>query len=492
VDSRPYEFRQRALTYAAVRHAQFLAELKDFVRFPTVSAQPRHAGDLKRCAQWLARHLRRIGLKRVNVIPTRSHPLVYAEWLHAPSRPTVLIYGHYDVQPAEPLDEWRSPPFAPTVRGENLYGRGACDDKGQLFTHVKALEAYLQTGGSLPVNVKCLFEGEEEIGSPNLAPFIRRHARALAADLAVASDTQMLGPDRPALTYALRGGLSMEVETRGQQTDLHSGTFGGCVHNPLQALCEIVAALHDTNGRIAVPNFYDRVRRWPEAERAYMARTGPDDGQVLADAKAWTGWGEPGFSLYERTTIRPSLSVTGVVGGYQGLGVKAVIPARAVAKLNFRLVPDQRPEEIERLVRQHVARLTPPTMELTIRTFLKASPALVGRSHPALRAAAAAYRHGFGAWPVLLRSGGTIPVVNTLREVLYIPTVLMGFALPDAHIHAPNERFHLPTFYRGIKTAIRFLWEVGAGLKQKDAPSLRRTAQAVATRAQLDEQPSFL
>lgn len=282
------------LAYARTHRARFLAELKRLVRFPSVSAQPAHAKDVRACAAWLAEHLQRIGMHGVRVIPTPRHPIVYAEWKWAPGRPTVLVYGHYDVQPPDPLKEWMTPPFAPAVRGRHLYGRGASDDKGQLFAHVKALESYLQTARRLPVNVKCLFEGEEEIGSPNLKPFIERHRRALAADAAVMSDTRMLGPDQPALTYSLRGGLGLELEVAGPKRDLHSGTFGGAVHNPLQALCEIIAGLHDAEGRIAIPGFYDRVRRPDERERSYMATVGPPDARILADAGAGRAWGSPG------------------------------------------------------------------------------------------------------------------------------------------------------------------------------------------------------
>jgi acetylornithine deacetylase/succinyl-diaminopimelate desuccinylase-like protein len=453
----------RALTYAQTHRPRFVKELRDFIRFPTVSAQPPHAESLQKCAAWLASHLRRIGMEGVRIMPTPRHPIVYAEWRHALGRPTVLIYGHYDVQPADPLHEWRSPPFEPTVRGHDLYGRGACDDKGQMLAHIKALETYLRTERVLPVNVKCLFEGEEEIGSPNLTSFLARNKQALAADVAVMSDTRMLAPDRPAITYALRGALSLEVAVHGPKQDLHSGLFGGAVHNPLQALCEIIARLHDANGRIAIPGFYDRVRRWSEEERAYMADTGPTDMQILHDARVKKGWGERQYTLYERTTIRPALNVTGITGGYQGPGVKAVIPAHAVAKLNFRLVPDQGPSEIEQLVREHIARITLPTVRSTVRTYSMAKPALVNRRHPAMQAAVVAYRKGFGAPPVFLRSGGTIPVVNTFQELFGIPTVLMGFALPDDCIHAPNEKFHLPNFYNGIVTCAAFLAEVGAG-----------------------------
>ena len=468
--------------YAQANRSRFLTELKEFVRFPTVSAQPRHADDLKRCASWLAHHLRQIGLEHVSVVATPRHPLVYADWRRAPGRPTVLIYGHYDVQPADPLGEWRSPPFEPTVRGTDLYGRGASDDKGQMFTHVKAIESYLRTIGRLPVNVKCLFDGEEEVGSPSLMPFVALNQRALAADVAVLSDTRILAPDRPAITYALRGALSLELEVGGPKQDLHSGTFGGTVHNPLQARCEIIAGLHDARGHVAVPGFYDQVRRWSDDERAYMARVGPADAQILRDAQAEKGWGEGGYTLYERTTIRPALTVTGITGGYQGPGVKAVIPARAVAKLNFRLVPEQNPHEIDQLVRRHVARITPGTVRSRVHTLLLARPALVNRGHPAMRAAAAAYRKGFGATPVFLRSGGTIPVVNTLQEALGISSVLMRFALPDDRIHAPNEKFHLPNFYNGIATSIWFLAAVGTQRKLKPdlAPRRQKPAAAIA------------
>jgi acetylornithine deacetylase/succinyl-diaminopimelate desuccinylase-like protein len=448
--------------YTRTHRGRFLAELKRFVRFPSVSTQTKHAADIRACAEWLAGHLKGIGMHGARVIATPRHPIVYAEWKGAPGRPTVLIYGHYDVQPPDPLKEWITPPFEPVVRGPYLYGRGACDDKGQLFCHVKALETFLRTAGRLPVNVKCLFEGEEEIGSPNLKPFIERHARTLAADAAVMSDTRMLGPDQPALTYSLRGGLGVELEVSGPRQDLHSGTFGGAVHNPLQALCEIVAGLHDAGGKIAIPGFYDRVRRPDERERAYMQTVGPPDAKILADAGAERGWGEPGWSIYERTTVRPSLAVTGITGGYQGEGSKAVIPARATAKLNFRLVPDQDPREVEALVRRHIAKATPPTVRARLVTNLRAKPAEIDRGHPAVRAAAFAYRRGFRAAPVFLRSGGSIPVVNVFQEVLGIPTALMGFALPDDRIHAPNERFHLASFRRGIATCLAFLDEMAA------------------------------
>jgi len=454
-----------ALVYARSHRSRFLADLMEFVRFPSVSAQPKRAGDVRRCSAWLENHLKKVGLEKVKVVPTQRHPVVYAEWLHARGLPTVLIYGHYDVQPPDPLSEWASPPFEPTVRGNNLYGRGACDDKGQLFTHVKAIESFLHVTGRLPVNVKCLFEGEEEIGSPHLTDFIEQNRRALRANFAVMSDTRMLGPNRPSLTYSVRGQLGLEIEVRGPHHDLHSGNFGGAVHDPLQALCEMISQLHDRNGRVAIPGFYDRVRRWSKTERDYMQRTGPPDRQILRDAETEAGWGERGYSLYERVTVRPSLTINGISGGYEGVGGKAIIPSHALAKLSFRLVPDQDPREIEILFHRHIARITPPTVKSIVRTNQLAKPAVIGRRHPALFAAAAAYRKAFGTNPVFLRSGGSIPVVSTFQRVLAIPTVLMGFALPDDRIHAPNEKFHLPNFYKGIETSIWFLWEISRKAK---------------------------
>jgi acetylornithine deacetylase/succinyl-diaminopimelate desuccinylase-like protein len=448
----------RALAYARRHRPRFVAELKEFVRFPSVSNQPQHARDLRRCASWLAAHLRRIGLEHVRIVPTSRHPIVYAAWQHARGRPTLLIYGHYDVQPAEPLQEWRTPPFEPVVKDNNLYGRGACDDKGQLFTHVKAMESYLKTEHALPVNVKCIFEGGEELGgSPGLESFVNRNRSRLRADAALMSDTRMLGPERPALGYAQRGNVRFELEVRGPNHDLHSGNFGGAVHNPLQALCEIIAGLHDSDGRVTVPGFYDKVREWSDKEREYMRRTGPKDADILRDAGVPKEWGEIGYSLYERVTLRPALTVNGITGGYQGVGIKTVIPARACAKISIRIVPDQSPREIERLVRRHIERVGPPTVSVRMRTLGVSNPALVNRNHPALRAAAFAYRKGFGAAPVFLRSGGSVPAASIFQKALGIPTVLMGFALPDDRVHGPNEKFHLPNFYRGIDTSIWYL-----------------------------------
>lgn len=461
----------RALAFARANRGRFVEELKQFIHFPSVSAQPRHVPDLKRCAEWLAAHLRCIGLRNARVFPTPLHPVVYADWLGQPDRLTLLIYGHYDVQPPEPLSEWRTLPFSGTVVGENILGRGASDDKGQMFVHVKALECLLSASRTLPINVRCLFEGEEEIGSPNLLAFIKRNRKSLSSHIAVLSDMPIAAPDQPALTYAMRGGLSFDLEVGGPERDLHSGLYGGAVYNPLQALCEIIARLHDERGRVSVPGFYDRVRVWNNAERGYMAESGPSDREMLRNAHAAQAWGETGFSEYERTTIRPALTVNGITGGYQGPGTKGVIPAYARAKLSFRLVPDQDANEIEKLLHRHIRRLTPPAVHSSVRVRSHAQPALVERDHPAMKAASFAYSKAFGKVPKLLRCGGTIPIVNTFRQTLGIPSVLMGFALPDDRMHAPNEKFHLPNFYRGIETSIWFLRTLsGLPFPQASAP----------------------
>jgi acetylornithine deacetylase/succinyl-diaminopimelate desuccinylase-like protein len=448
---------RRAIGYARDQGKKFVAELAEFLRFPSVSSQPERATDLRNCAGWLARHLQNIGLDQVRIIPTRRHPIVYASWKRAPGRPTLILYGHYDVLPGEPLRQWRTPPFTPTLKNNILHARGAADDKGQLFCHVKALESYLRTNGTLPVNVICIFEGEEEIGSPNLTAFVERNRRKLRATAAVISDTRMLSAEKPAISYAQRGGLRAEVEVLGPPHELHSGAFGGAVHNPALALCDIVAGLHDDQGRLTIPGFYDEVRGWSGKEREYMARTGPSNEEILHAAQVEQGWGEFGYSLYELTTIRPDVSASGIVSGHTGQGVKSIIPAKALAKINFRLVPDQNPEKIAQLFRDHITRVTPPTVRSTVRTMSPIQPALISRSHPAVQAARLAYKKGFGVPAVFIRSGGSIPVVHTFQNVLGIPAVLMGFGLPDDNIHGPNEKINLPIFYKGIETSIWYL-----------------------------------
>ena len=447
----------RAVAYANRHRNRFVAELKRFISFPSVSSQPKHAHDVRRCATWLAGHLRAIGLDRVELIQTRRHPIVYALSQRSPRLPTVLIYGHYDVVPADPLSEWHSPPFTASIRGKDIYGRGTSDDKGQLFAHVKAIESYLQAAGDVPLNVKCVFEGEEEIGSPSFPRFLRENKDAVCADIVLISDTKMLSPERPTINYAQRGVLSMELTVRGPRKDLHSGNFGGAIHNPAQAICETIGSLQDDNGRITIPCFYSDVREWSDRERDYMARTGPRDSELLRSAEVSGGWGEPSYTLYERTTIRPALTVNGISAGYKGPGGKGIIPAVATAKFSFRLVPDQDPARIERLVRRHIADITPTLVSSSLRTLARSKPVLVNRSDPFLQAAAAACESRFGARPAFIRSGGTIPTASMLQDQLGVPIVLMGFGLPGDSIHAPNEKFHLPNFHAAIRTSIWFL-----------------------------------
>lgn len=435
----------------------FVEQLAHFIHFPSVSAQPKHKKDVKQCAQWLAEHLQEVGMEHVRVIPTPNHPIVYADWLHAPGQPTLLVYGHYDVQPPDPLNEWHDAPFSGTVKNDYIYGRGASDDKGQLFIHIKAAECLLATTGKLPVNIKYLIEGEEETGSENLFSFINGHGELLSADVAVVSDMRIPSPHQPAITYSLRGMLSMEMVLQGQQQDLHSGNFGGAVLNPLQALCDMISRLHDKEGRITIPGFYNKVTERNRAERNYMKATGPANEKVLKDAGASAGWGEPRYTLYERISIRPSLAVNGITGGYQGEGSKAVIPSKASVKLSFRLVPDQHPAEVEQLFRKFIASIAPAGIKYSITATAAAEPVITDIDNEYMRAAALAYYSGFGKEPVYLALGGTIPVVSVIQNKLNIPPVLMGFALPDDNLHGPNERFYLPNFYKGIKTSISFM-----------------------------------
>ena len=446
-----------ASRYAIKNLPRFVTELRQFVSFPSISSQPGHAADVLRCARWLASHLKKIGFRQVRVFPTKGHPVVYAQALDSSSLPTVVVYGHYDVQPVDPLREWTSPPFVAVVRDGKIYGRGASDDKGQLFLHLKAFESCFATRRRLPVNVKCIFEGEEEIGSTNLPAFLRQHARSLKADAAVVSDTRMLSINQPALIRSLRGGAGFEITVRGPKHDLHSGTFGGAVHNPIQALCEILARMHNPDGSIAIPGFYDQVRELSRIRHEELEPFVPSDREILHDAETEVPWGEAGFSLYERTTLRPALTINGISGGYQGPLIKAVIPSSATAKLSFRLVADQNPKHVEWLLERFINQVKPPTVQVELKTFSLTPPAAIDLEHPAMRAAALAYQDGFGVSPVYLHSGGTIPVVNTLQNILRIPRVLMGFALSSDNMHAPNEKFELRNFRRGIHTCISFL-----------------------------------
>jgi acetylornithine deacetylase/succinyl-diaminopimelate desuccinylase-like protein len=448
----------KAWEFARGRQAKHLSELIEFLRIPSVSTQPHYRSRVQEAAEWLRSQLLAAGFPRAEIMPTPGHPVVYAEWLAAgPDSPTILVYGHYDVQPPEPVELWRTEPFEPTVVGDDLFGRGTSDDKGQLFIHLKAIEAYHRTAGAPPVNVKCIFEGEEEIGSPNLDPFIGEHKELLAADVAVISDSQILGKDLPAIVYGLRGLAYVEVEVTGPARDLHSGSYGGAVHNPIHALADMISSLHDSDGRITLPGFYDRVRSLAADERAELAKIPFDHRAWLDGAGVTQDWGEPEFTVIERTGARPTLDVNGIWGGYTGHGTKTVLPSKAFAKISMRLVPDQEADEIARLIQDHLQAVAPPTVAVQVREMSTGNPAIVRRDNPAMQAAFGAYREAFGREPIFIREGGSIPVVATFQKELGIETVLMGFGLPDDNLHAPNEKLHLPNFYRGIQTVIHFL-----------------------------------
>ena len=440
---------------------RWLKELSELLAFPTISAIPKHRRDIEAAASWLQRHLISIGLHHAVILPGPNNgtPSVYADWLLAPRQPTLLLYGHYDVQPVDPLREWHSPPFQATQIEQNLYARGASDDKGQLFIHLKAVESYLATVGALPINIKIWLEGEEEINSPNLSALLQREATRLRADAVLVSDTEMLGSGRPSIIYGLRGNLTFEVAVGGPRHDLHSGRYGGVVHNPIQALCEIIAGFHDQEGRVVIPGFYARVYELKETERQELRCGTPTDEKIMADLDLPLAWGEASYSLFERITIRPALTVNGIIGGYTGPGGKAVIPSRARARMSMRLVPFQEPTEIAKLLRQHVQTVMPASLQTKLTITGGSPPIIVPRQHPVLSATARAVYQTWGVPPVFTRSGGSIPLVAHFQRHFNIPIILLGFGLPDDDIHAPNEKISLPNFFYGIETIIRLLGE---------------------------------
>ena len=453
-----------AIDYARSNYPRFLDELKTFIRIPSVSTLPEHKGDVLAAAQWLAKELTRIGMEQVEVITTPGHPLVYAEWLRAPGKPTCLCYGHYDVQPPDPLDEWKSPPFDPTERDGNLYARGAVDDKGQMYMHVKALEALFRSNkGKLPINIRLILEGEEEVGGEQIARFIREHPDRLKADFALVSDTEMFVPELPTLCVGLRGMIYTEIEARGAKSDLHSGMYGGAAPNPFVALAQIIAQLKDSAGRILIPAFYDAIKRPSDDElRTWQQLPFDEEHYRLTEVGSSRLTGEPGFSVLERTWARPSLDVHGMPGGFTGAGAKTVIPAKAVAKVSMRLVPDQTPQQAFAQYKSYVESLKPDGIELDVRLIHSGDPIVIGTDNPYIQAATHALKKVWGKETVFIRSGGSIPIVGDFERHLKIPTVMMGFGLPDDNLHAPNEKFHLANFYRGIESIIVFFEELGA------------------------------
>ena len=453
---------ENTLSYLEANKDRYLSELKQLLAIPSVSTNKENTDDIQRCARWVADHMRSIGLQNVQIFPTEGHPLVYSDWLNAPGKPTVLVYGHYDVQPPEPLELWTSPPFEATIRGENLYARGSSDDKGQLFIHLKSIEAYLKNAGALPVNVKLIIEGEEEIGSDHLEGFVEDHKELLKADLVLISDSSMYAKGVPSICYGLRGLSYMQIDLTGPNRDLHSGSFGGTVHNPVQALAEIIAQLHDKNGKVTIPGFYRNVRPLSKKERDAFRKLPWSDKKYAADLGVKQLYGEKGFSTLERVWARPTLECNGIWGGFTGEGAKTVLPSKASAKISMRLVPDQKAEATAKLFERYIKKLAPKTVSLTVQYLHGGEPAITPIDSPGVMAAVSALEKGFGKKVLYQREGGSIPIVVQFKQILGIDTVLLGFGLPDENAHAPDEFLNLENFFGGIRTSVHFFNELPA------------------------------
>ena len=445
-----------------INRDRYVDELKEYLAIPSISALPEHAGDVRACAEWTAAHMKRVGLEHVRIIDTPGNPVVYADWLHAAGAPTILFYGHYDVQPVDPLELWESPPFEATVRAGEIYARGAADDKGQVFMHLKAVEAVLRGSGRLPVNIRFILEGEEEIGSVNLESFVRGHKDELAADVVVISDSPMFDRGVPSICYGLRGLTYLQVDLRGTDSDLHSGSFGGAVANPAFVLSQVLAQMKDRGGRVKIPGFYDDVRPLSDAERAEFARLPFNERRYRNDLGAPKLFGERGYTTLERLWGRPTFEVNGMLSGFTGDGAKTVIPAVAMAKVSMRLVPDQDPDKIAGLCEDYLRKVTPRTVELNITRMHGGRPWMTDFDNPFVQAAGRAIELGFGRRPVFNREGGSIPVVATFQEVLGLPSVLFGVGLPDENAHAPNEKLDLGNFHNGIIASAALYNEIGA------------------------------
>jgi acetylornithine deacetylase/succinyl-diaminopimelate desuccinylase-like protein len=451
----------RPLRYVDEHLERFITELEAFLRIPSISTDGAHTEDVREAAQWLVDELGRIGVSDVRLVETPGHPIVLARHGDDPEKPTVLCYGHYDVQPPDPVEQWLTPPFEPTRRNGSLYARGAADDKGQLMMHVKALESFLQTGAELPVNVKFIWEGEEEVGSEHLGPFISDHKDWLSADTVLVSDTALFDHDVPSITCGLRGMAYVEVRVTGPSRDLHSGVYGGAVDNPINVLSRLIADLHDDDHRVAIEGFYDEVLELTEQDRAYIR-------SLPHDTEAWLGEigvrhprTEKGYSVLESTTIRPALDVNGIWGGYQGEGAKTVLPSVAGAKISMRLVPNQETDKVVELITSHLKSKAPETVNLDVRKLHGGAAIRIDPSSPAMNAAAGAMEEVFGVKPVFTHEGGSIPVVADFKQILGLDTILMGFGLNSDAIHSPNERFGLDRFEKGIRSTILFFERFG-------------------------------
>ena len=440
---------------------RYLKELKHFLSYPSISTDPENKKDVLECAEYLKQHMESIGMQNAKVYPTKGHPVVYSDWLNAGAdKPTVLIYGHYDVQPVDPIELWTSPPFEAEVRGENLYARGSADDKGQVFIHLKAIEAHLNQNKSLPVNIKLLIEGEEEIGSMNLGHFIKDNVELLKCDVIVVSDTSMFSKELPALGYALRGLCYMQVDVTGPNRDLHSGQYGGAVENPINALAEMISKMKDADGRILIDGFYDDVAPLSKEEKDNFAKLPFDDKEYAAGLEVDALAGEKGYTTLERLWSRPTLDCNGIWGGFTGEGAKTVLPSKASAKISMRLVPNQDPDKIEKLFVNFVKKIAPKSIKTEVYGQHHGKPWISPIDSKWNKAAIKALKAGFGKEPVFMREGGSIPIVFTLEEYLKAPTVLLGFGLPDENAHSPDENLNMNNFYNGILTSADFYEEL--------------------------------
>ncbi|WP_266362196.1 dipeptidase [Tellurirhabdus rosea] len=453
-------------TYLEANKERFLNELLDLLRIPSVSADPKFAGDVRRCAEAVREKLTAAGLDRAELCETAGHPIVYGEKIIDPNLPTVLVYGHYDVQPADPYELWNTPPFEPTIRNERIYARGACDDKGQFYMHVKAIEAMLATDG-LPCNVKVMIEGEEEVGSDHLGTFVAENREKLAADVILISDTSIIANDCPSIETGLRGLSYVEVEVTGPNRDLHSGVYGGGVENPVNVLCRMIASLHDESGRITIPGFYDNIIELSADERAELAKAPFDEQEYMRDLGLKAVKGEAGYTTPERTSIRPTLDVNGIWGGYTGEGAKTVLPSKAHAKISMRLVPGQDPDQITDLFARHFTSIAPDTVTVQVRPHHGGQPYVTPTDSVEFEAARRAFREAWGKEAIPTRGGGSIPIVALFEKELGIKSILMGFGLDIDALHSPNESYGLFNFYKGIET-IPFFYKHYALLKKEE------------------------
>jgi acetylornithine deacetylase/succinyl-diaminopimelate desuccinylase-like protein len=454
------DFRSKAIQYAHENANHFLADLEQFTSIPSISTDEASKENIRQAAEWVANHLRELGMEHVQIFDTPRHPIVYGDWLKADhNSPTALIYGHYDVQPVDPVDLWKSPPFSPDIRGDYIYGRGITDMKGQLLLALDAVEAIIKTG-RLPLNFKFIFEGEEEIGSPNLSPFLKVHKDLLICDVAINPDAGGLAPDTPCITYALRGLAYMELRVYGPDHDLHSGGFGGIVRNPAQTLCEIIAGMHDQHGRITLPGFYDTVRPLETVEKAELARFPIGDQYYLKASGAPGLFGEEGFSTIERLGARPTLEINGIISGFTGEGQKTVLPAWAMAKISTRLVPDQQPDDVIAQMRTYLEKNAPKEVRWELIPMVGSPASLSNRNSKYIKALSQALESVWNKSPVFKREGGSVPVVIDFQQILGVETVNTGFAMPDDNMHSPNEKLHLPTWYKGIDAFINFYFNL--------------------------------